>query len=286
MPQLAALGIAGLCFAAAVACSAASWRALLGAPLSLRQRLRSLRRRIACEHVPPRSRRRRDPDRSLRPRRARRCAPCRGSRRRGRLRALARTSAAGSRRRPHLERVSSRTRWCRRRTRTAINGMARRPAWIEARSGRARTASASRPIGVCRSGRLDRCDAGVRIAAAAIVGIALGISHPLAAALLVVPALEVAGLIPLTPANVGFAGGAAAIAFHAQGTPMHAALAAGFVLHAVETSAGVAFGAASALALGRTTGIRFHKSVSRDSPRRPPRAALRSSVSVASNLSS
>jgi len=34
MPQLAALGIAGLCFAAAVACSAASWRALLGPPLS------------------------------------------------------------------------------------------------------------------------------------------------------------------------------------------------------------------------------------------------------------
>jgi uncharacterized membrane protein YbhN (UPF0104 family) len=92
-----------------------------------------------------------------------------------------------------------------------------------------------------------------RIAAAATVGIALGISHPLGTAMLVVPALEVAGLIALTPANAGVAGGAAAIAFNAQGTPMHAALAAGFVVHAVETCAGVAFGAASALSLGRTT---------------------------------
>ena len=47
--------------------------------------------------------------------------------------------------------------------------------------------------------------------------------HPLAAALLVVPALELAGVVPLMPANVGIAGGAAAVAFHAGGMPMHAA---------------------------------------------------------------
>ncbi len=131
--------------------------------------------------------------------------------------------------------------------------------WLLARRGSRRARAALAPLR-----RADRsahaavlgwvvATLAARIAAAATVGIGLGISHPLATALLVVPALEVAGLVPLTPANAGVAGGAPAIAFHAQGTPMHAALAAGFVVHAVETCAGVAFGTASALTLARTT---------------------------------
>jgi hypothetical protein len=83
---------------------------------------------------------------------------------------------------------------------------------------------------------------------------AFGVPHPLVAALLVVPALELAGVIPLTPANVGVAGGAAALAFHTQGMPMRDALAAGMALHAVETAAGIVVGAGSAVALFRGRG--------------------------------
>ena len=88
-----------------------------------------------------------------------------------------------------------------------------------------------------------------RVAAATLGGEALGIPHPLGAALLVVPALELAGVMPLTPGNIGVAGAAAAMAFHAHGAPMHTALAAGLALHAVETAAGVAVGAVSFVSL-------------------------------------
>ena len=88
-----------------------------------------------------------------------------------------------------------------------------------------------------------------RVVAAAAVAEAFGIAHPLAAAFLVVPALELAGVVPLTPANIGVAGGAAALAFHAHGADMKTALAAGLTLHTVETVTSVAIGAASAVRL-------------------------------------
>lgn len=90
-----------------------------------------------------------------------------------------------------------------------------------------------------------------RIAAAGLAAAALGVPHPLAAALLVVPALELAGIVPLTPANFGVAGGAAALAFHAHGVPLHTALAAGLVLHGVETATGVVVGGVSVAAMLR-----------------------------------
>ena len=43
----------------------------------------------------------------------------------------------------------------------------------------------------------------LRIAAAAGIAAAFGIDRPLAAALLIIPALDLAGLLPLTPGNVG-----------------------------------------------------------------------------------
>jgi uncharacterized membrane protein YbhN (UPF0104 family) len=81
-----------------------------------------------------------------------------------------------------------------------------------------------------------------RVAAVTLAGAALGVPRPLTAALLVVPALELAGIVPLTPANIGVAGGAAALALHAHGVPMHIALAAGLAVHAVETATGIAVG--------------------------------------------
>ena len=90
-----------------------------------------------------------------------------------------------------------------------------------------------------------------RVVAAASVAAAFGVGHPFAAALLVVPALELAGVISIAPANLGIAGGAAAFAFHAHGAPIGVAVAAGFALHAVETGTALAVGAASAVSLFR-----------------------------------
>ena len=84
-----------------------------------------------------------------------------------------------------------------------------------------------------------------RLAGATAVGAALGIRHPLAAAVVVILALDVAGLVPVTPGGIGLAQGAIAIALHARGTPTSSALAAGIAFHAIETAVGLMFGIAS-----------------------------------------
>jgi len=88
-----------------------------------------------------------------------------------------------------------------------------------------------------------------RLGAAASVAAALGVRSPLIAALLVVPALDLSGLMPLTPGNVGFASGAVAMALRAHGVGLTTALTTGIAFHAVETAAGIVFGLASALFL-------------------------------------
>src|SRR5262249_27250885 len=47
-----------------------------------------------------------------------------------------------------------------------------------------------------------------RLAAATAVGASLGIHRPLEAAFVIVPALDVAGIVPITPGNVGVTSGA------------------------------------------------------------------------------
>jgi uncharacterized membrane protein YbhN (UPF0104 family) len=89
-----------------------------------------------------------------------------------------------------------------------------------------------------------------RVAAAALVANAFSLPHPLAAAMLAIPTLELAGIVPLTPANLGVAGGAAAVAFHLQGAPSTSALAAGLTLHALETATSIGYGAVAAGLLG------------------------------------
>jgi uncharacterized membrane protein YbhN (UPF0104 family) len=84
-----------------------------------------------------------------------------------------------------------------------------------------------------------------RLAAATAVAAALGIRQPLAAAVVVILALDVAGLLPITPGNIGITQGAIALALHAQGTPYGSALAAGLAFHAIETAVGLMFGVAS-----------------------------------------
>jgi uncharacterized membrane protein YbhN (UPF0104 family) len=88
-----------------------------------------------------------------------------------------------------------------------------------------------------------------RVAAAASVAAAFGAHSPLRLALVLVPAVEVAGLLPLTPGNIGIASAAITVALRAAGTPMSSALAIGLGFHALETAAGLSLGAVSALYL-------------------------------------
>jgi uncharacterized membrane protein YbhN (UPF0104 family) len=94
--------------------------------------------------------------------------------------------------------------------------------------------------------------------AATAVGASLGISRPFVAALVIVPALSVAGLFPLTPGNVGITSGAVAMAFAAHGISFKQGLAAGIAYQAVETAVGLAFGLGSVAWLARypTPGLR------------------------------
>ena len=89
-----------------------------------------------------------------------------------------------------------------------------------------------------------------RLAAATAIGYSLGISHPLAAATVVVPALDLAGLVPLTPGNIGIASSAIALALRSEGVSFAHGLAAGIAFHAVDIAVGLAIGTASLLWLG------------------------------------
>jgi hypothetical protein len=71
--------------------------------------------------------------------------------------------------------------------------------------------------------------------------------------LLVVPALDLAGILPLTPGNIGIASAAVAFALHAHGATYETALSAGIAFSAVETVTSLAFGAGSVLFLAAGT---------------------------------
>ena len=93
------------------------------------------------------------------------------------------------------------------------------------------------------------CAVGARVVAVAAVGAALGVRAPLAAALVIVPALAVAAFATLTPAGIGVTSGAVALVLHARGADVTTSLAAGIALNAVETAAGLTLGIASGLLL-------------------------------------
>ena len=90
-----------------------------------------------------------------------------------------------------------------------------------------------------------------RVGAAAAVAAALGIPSPFLTALLVVPAIDLAGVLAITPGNIGVKSGAIALALQAQGVELTTALSTGIAFHAVETLVGLSFGSASALYLSR-----------------------------------
>jgi uncharacterized membrane protein YbhN (UPF0104 family) len=87
----------------------------------------------------------------------------------------------------------------------------------------------------------------LRVAAATGIAAAFGIDRPLAAAVLIIPALDLAGILPLTPGNVGVASAAVAFALGAHGVGTDVAVSAGIALGAVETLTTLALGSASLL---------------------------------------
>jgi uncharacterized membrane protein YbhN (UPF0104 family) len=84
-----------------------------------------------------------------------------------------------------------------------------------------------------------------RLASATAVAAALGIAHPLAAAVVIVPALDIASLLPITPGNIGVTSATIAMALQAHGASLTNGLAAGIAFHAIETAVGIMFGVAS-----------------------------------------
>jgi lysylphosphatidylglycerol synthase-like protein len=89
-----------------------------------------------------------------------------------------------------------------------------------------------------------------RFAGAIAMAAALGVPSPVSAALIILPALNVAGLIPLS-GNLGVTSGAIAVALHSHGIATSEALTVGLAFHAVETAAGLAFGLGGVLFLVR-----------------------------------
>jgi uncharacterized membrane protein YbhN (UPF0104 family) len=88
-----------------------------------------------------------------------------------------------------------------------------------------------------------------KVAAAAAIATALGIDNPWKAAALIVPAVELAAVMPVTPGNAGVASAAIAMALASLGVPSTTALAAGIAFGALETLCAVGVGLAGALAL-------------------------------------
>jgi uncharacterized membrane protein YbhN (UPF0104 family) len=101
---------------------------------------------------------------------------------------------------------------------------------------------------------------GLRVLAATGIAAAFGVDRPLAAAVLIIPALDLAGILPLTPGNVGVSSAAVAFALAAHGVGRDVAVSAGLALGAVETLTTLALGSTSILYfLGRRTDVaRWH----------------------------
>jgi uncharacterized membrane protein YbhN (UPF0104 family) len=91
--------------------------------------------------------------------------------------------------------------------------------------------------------------AALRVAALAGTATALDVPAPVAVALILLPTLDLAGLVSLTPGNVGIVSGMTAVALAGHGVGLGLGLTVGIAVHAAETTVGVAFGLAGTLAL-------------------------------------
>ena len=90
------------------------------------------------------------------------------------------------------------------------------------------------------------CSFAARLAAAVALVAALGVPHPVPVAVVLLAAIALAGIVPLTPGNIGAGAGAATLALHGTGVGVDVALALGIAFQAVETCAGMVLGVAGA----------------------------------------
>src|SRR5262249_21614481 len=94
--------------------------------------------------------------------------------------------------------------------------------------------------------------AAARLCAAIAVAASLGIPHPVLAALVILPALDVASVFPITPGGVGIGSGAVAVALAGRGIGMADALGAGTAIQALESAAPIAAGSLGILSLAQS----------------------------------
>jgi uncharacterized membrane protein YbhN (UPF0104 family) len=92
--------------------------------------------------------------------------------------------------------------------------------------------------------------AAMRVLGASALAAAVGIPAPLVAGLVACCAVDLAGLLPLTPGNVGIASGAVAVALTARGVHMAPALALGILFQGSESSVSLGLGTVSLLGFG------------------------------------
>jgi uncharacterized membrane protein YbhN (UPF0104 family) len=88
-----------------------------------------------------------------------------------------------------------------------------------------------------------------RLGATVAIAAALGLPHPLLAALLILPALDVASAFPITPGSIGIGTGAVAVALAGRGIGMPKALGTGIAMQALETLVSITAGSLGALYL-------------------------------------
>jgi len=90
-----------------------------------------------------------------------------------------------------------------------------------------------------------------RTAAAVVVTTTMGLPEPLLTGLVAIAALSVAGMVQLTPANLGVGGGALALALAARGISVDDALSVGIAFQAIETMTSLLLGGTGLLVLAR-----------------------------------
>jgi uncharacterized membrane protein YbhN (UPF0104 family) len=81
-----------------------------------------------------------------------------------------------------------------------------------------------------------------RVAGTIAAAAAFGLPHPLLAALVILPALDVAGTVPLTPGSIGVGSGAVAVVLASRGIGMTQAIAVGLAIQTVESLVSITCG--------------------------------------------
>ncbi|MFL5952157.1 MAG: lysylphosphatidylglycerol synthase domain-containing protein [Gaiellaceae bacterium] len=93
-------------------------------------------------------------------------------------------------------------------------------------------------------GRWVACSFAARLGATIAVVAALGIPHALSVSIVLLAAVALAGVLPLTPGNIGAGAGAATLALHGTGVGTGVALGLGMAFQAVETCTAILLGLA------------------------------------------